>query len=66
MEKTIEEFSLVELESLCYKQFVLLQQTQNNINILQAEINKRGENEGTGTNSGNSGQESKKGNISVK
>ena len=53
MGKTIEEFSLVELESLCYKQIVLLQQTQNNINILQAEINKRGENEGTGTDSGN-------------
>ena len=41
MEKTIEELSLVELESLCYKQIVLLQQTQNNINILQAEIAKK-------------------------
>ena len=40
-EKTIEEMSLMELESICYKQIVLLQQTQNNINILQAEIAKR-------------------------
>ena len=52
-QKKIEDLSLVELESLCYKQIVLSQQTQNNINILQAEINKRGENEGTGTDSGN-------------
>ena len=51
-QKTIEELSVMELESLCYKQIVLSQQAQNNINILQAEINKRGENEGTGTDSG--------------
>ena len=37
----IEEMSVMELESLCYKQIVLLQQAQNNINIIQAEIAKR-------------------------
>jgi hypothetical protein len=39
--KTIEEMSVIELKALCYEQIVLLQQTQNNINVLQAEIQKR-------------------------
>jgi hypothetical protein len=41
MEKKIEEMTLEELKSLCYDQIVILQRTQNNVNILQAEINKR-------------------------
>ena len=40
-QKTIEEMSVSELKALAYDQVVLLQQTQNNINILQAEIAKR-------------------------
>ena len=40
-QKTIEELSVSELKALAYDQVVLLQQTQNNINIIQAEIAKR-------------------------
>ena len=40
-QKSIEQMSLEELKSLCYDQIILLQQTQNNINLLQAEINKK-------------------------
>ena len=40
-QKTIEEMSIEELKAICYDQFLLLQQTQNNINILQAEITKK-------------------------
>jgi hypothetical protein len=40
-QKTIEEMSIDELKALAYDQVVLLQQTQNNINLLQAEIQKR-------------------------
>ena len=40
-QKTIEEMSVSELKALTYDQFILLQQTQNNINILQAEIAKK-------------------------
>ena len=40
-QKTIEEMSVSELKALAYDQFILLQQTQNNINILQAEIQKK-------------------------
>jgi len=40
-QKTIEEMTIDELKALAYDQVVLLQQTQNNINLLQAEIQKR-------------------------
>ena len=40
-QKSIEELTLEEIKALAYDQVVLLQQTQNNINILQAEIQKR-------------------------
>jgi hypothetical protein len=40
-QKPIEEMTVAELKALCYDQIVLLQQTQNNINLLQAEINKK-------------------------
>ena len=41
VQKTVEAMSVEELKALCYDQIVLLQQAQNNVNILQAEINKR-------------------------
>lgn len=37
----VEQMTVTELKALAYEQFVLLQQTQNNINILQAELAKR-------------------------
>lgn len=37
----IKLLSLVELKSLCYDMLVLQQQTQANINALQAEIEER-------------------------
>lgn len=37
----LEEISIQELKALAFDQMVLLSQTQNNINVLQAEINKR-------------------------
>ena len=40
-QKTLEQMTVEELKSLAYDQILLLQQTQNNINLLQAEINKR-------------------------
>ena len=40
-QKKIEDMTVEEIKALCYDQLVLLQQTQNNINLLQAEINKR-------------------------
>jgi hypothetical protein len=40
-QKTLEQMTVDELKALAYDQLVLLQQTQNNINLLQAEINKR-------------------------
>jgi len=40
-QKSIEQMTVDELKGLCYDQIVLLQQTQNNINLLQAEIQKR-------------------------
>ena len=39
----ITKLSVVELESMAYKQVVLLSQTQKNIQILEAEIAKRNE-----------------------
>ena len=39
----ITKMSLVELESMAYKQVVLLGQTQKNIQILEAEMAKRNE-----------------------
>ena len=40
-EKKIEDMTVIELESLCYRQLIILQQTQTNIQILQNEILKR-------------------------
>jgi hypothetical protein len=37
----ISKMSLEQLKSLCYDQIVLLNQTQANINVLQAEIAKK-------------------------
>lgn len=34
----IEKLSITELESLAYRQLIVLQQTQNNINLIQARI----------------------------
>jgi hypothetical protein len=39
--KPIQQYTVAELKSLAYDQIILLQQTQNNINLLQAEIQKR-------------------------
>ena len=41
--KSIDKMTLTELQALCYTQIMLMTQTQNNINLLQAEINKRGQ-----------------------
>jgi phosphoribosyl-ATP pyrophosphohydrolase len=40
--KTIDQMTVTELKALAFDQMVILQQTQNNINIIQAEITKRG------------------------
>lgn len=37
----IEELDIKELKALIYDQLVLLEQTKNNINVLQAELQKR-------------------------
>lgn len=37
----ISTLNMTELKALAYDQLVLLQQTQNNIRILEAEIQKR-------------------------
>lgn len=37
----LDKLTLEQLKSLCYDQIVTLNQAQANINILQAEINKR-------------------------
>jgi len=40
-QRNIHEMDEVNLKALCFEQIVLLQQTQNNINIIQEELNKR-------------------------
>jgi len=45
MEKKLEEMTVVEIESLCYRQIVLLEQTKQNIQLLQMELQKRNEKE---------------------
>ena len=45
MDKKIEDMSVMELESIGYRQLILLQQTQNNIQIIQQELQKRLERE---------------------
>jgi hypothetical protein len=39
--KAISDYTVAELKALCYDNIILAQQTQNNINLLQAEINKK-------------------------
>ena len=41
MNKKLEDMSITEIESLCYQQLKLLQQTQTNIQILEQELIKR-------------------------
>ena len=41
----LKDMTVEQLKALAYDQLVLLQQTQNNINIIQQEIQKRGEEE---------------------
>ena len=40
-EKQLSDLTEIELESLCYRQIIILEQAKNNINILQNELNKR-------------------------
>ena len=40
--KTIEQMDMTELKALCYEQIMEINRVQNNINIIQAEIAKRG------------------------
>ena len=44
-EMELKDMTVEQLKALAYDQLVLLQQTQNNINIIQQEIQKRGEEE---------------------
>jgi hypothetical protein len=39
----ISQMTLEQLKALAYDQLVILNQTQANINVIQAEIKKRGE-----------------------
>lgn len=39
--KTVEQMTVEELKAIAYDQWVLFQQIQNNLNILQAELAKR-------------------------
>ena len=41
MNKELKDMSITEIESLCYQQLKLLQQTQTNIQILENELIKR-------------------------
>ena len=41
MEKKIDELTVVEIKALLYDQIVLMEQTKNNINILQKELSDR-------------------------
>ena len=40
-QKTIETMTVDELKSICYDQIMLLNQTQQNINIIQQELANR-------------------------
>ena len=51
LEMELKDMTLEQLKSLCYDQIVLLQQTQNNINIIQAEIQNRQEKDADGVKS---------------
>ena len=44
-EMNITDMTTMELESICYRQLVLLKQTENNIQIIQQELQKRLEQE---------------------
>ena len=41
MNKELKDMSITEIESLCYQQLKLLQQTQTNIQILENEIKRQ-------------------------
>lgn len=43
MNKELKDMSVEELKAMCYDQIVILEQTKNNITILQQEIQKRTE-----------------------
>jgi len=45
MDKKIEDMTTMELESICYRQILLLEQTKSNIQIIQQELQKRLERE---------------------
>jgi len=42
-QKKLEEMTITEIKALLYDQIVILEQTKNNIGILQQELGKRGE-----------------------
>jgi hypothetical protein len=42
-EMNLKEMTKTELQSLCYEQILVVNQAQNNINIIQAELAKRAE-----------------------
>ena len=44
MDKKIEDMTTMELESICYRQILLLEQTKSNIQIIQQELQKREQN----------------------
>ena len=41
MDKKLEDMTTMELESICYRQILLLEQTKSNIQIIQQELQKR-------------------------
>jgi hypothetical protein len=41
MEKTLEELSLIELKALAYDQLAVLERSQQNLRVINAEIAKR-------------------------
>lgn len=41
MEKRIDELSIIELKALLYDQVVILEQTNNNIKILQKQLDQK-------------------------
>ena len=43
MDKTLAEMTLIELKAMAYDQFALLEQCQQNLQIINAEIAKRQE-----------------------
>ena len=40
-EMNITDMSVIELESICYRQLVILETDKNNIQIIQQELQKR-------------------------